>query len=108
MRKIIYQSEFLDIDYGIRNTLFNFIRRVEMELVEEEFDHFHFKIDIVEDSTLLLYLLYRNVEDERILTWHIYLQECLGKFFEKSKVSLKDLKICVIVECNDLWKKAEG
>lgn len=106
MRQIIYdQSKFLDIDYEIRKTLVNFIRWVEMELVEEEFDYFHFKIDIVKDDTILLYLIYRNAEDERVLTWHIYLQECLGDFFKKSKIDLGDLKIVVIIECEDLWNK---
>ena len=107
MRQVIYEQEkFLKVDYDIRKTLFDFIRWAEMDLNEEDFKKFWFKIDIVEDNTLLLYLLYEPNEDERILTWHIYLQEELNKFFKE--VDLGDLKISLIVECNDLWKKAEG
>jgi hypothetical protein len=102
MRQIIYDQNFLKIDYDIRKVLFEFCRWTEIELVEEEFDHFWFKIKIV-DGTILLYLLYRNVEDERILTWHIYLQEELNKFFKE--VDLGDLEIVIIVECADLWNK---
>lgn len=105
MRQIIYnQEDFLKIDYEIRKSLFDFIRWAELDLVEEEFDHFWFRIDIIKDDVILLYVLYRNAEDERILTWHIYLQECLEKFIKESGVDLGDLKILVIVESNDLWE----
>lgn len=107
MRKIIYQSEFLDLNYEIRKMLFEFCRWVEMELVEEEFDYFHFRIDLVENNTILLYLLYRNAEDERILTWHIYIQGRLNAFVTESKIDLGDLKIVLIVECENLWNEAE-
>lgn len=105
MRKIIYQNEFLEIDYDIRRMLFNFCRCVEMDLVDEDFDHFWFEIKLVDNNILLLYLLYRNTEDERILTWHIYLQERLGKFVRESGVDLGDLKIAIIVECENLWNE---
>lgn len=104
MRQIIYdQEEFLKVDYDIRKTIFDYVRWAEIELVNEDFKKFWFKIDIVKDDTILLYLLYEPEEDERILTWHIYLQECLGDFIKESGADLGDFKILVIVEASDLW-----
>ena len=106
MRQVIYdQEEFLKLDYDIRKVIFEFIRCAEMDLVDEEFDHFWFRIDTIEDDTILLYLLYEPDEDERILTWHIYLQERLNKFIEDCEVDLGDFKIVFIIECYDLWNK---
>lgn len=106
MRRVIYnQEDFSKIDYYIRKAIFEFIRCAEMNLVDEDFDHFWFKIDLVDDNMLLVYLLYKPIEDERILTWHIYLQTRLNEFIEESEVDLGDLKIAFIVECEDLWNK---
>lgn len=74
-----------------------------MELVEEDFDYFHFEIKFVDNNMLLVYLLYKPIEDERILTWHIYLQTRLNEFIKESGIDLGDLKIVLIVEANDLW-----
>lgn len=104
MRQVIYdQEKFSKIDYGIRKAIFHFIRWAEIDLTDEDFDQFWFRLKFVEDDVLLLYLMYKPEEDERILTWHIYLQTKLNEVFKDRGVDLEDLKVLLIVESYDLW-----
>ena len=104
MRQVIYdQEKFSRVDYDIRKAIFTFLEWAERDLVDEDFDDFWFRMKFVDDDVILLYLMYKPEEDERILTWHIYLQSRLNEVFKHRGVDLGDLQVLVVVESYDLW-----
>ena len=104
---MLYTSK-IKFDNRITKGLERFVRIAHRELSDAGFYSFWFNIK-VKNNSICVYMYYDlDPEDsEKILSWHIYLQEKLDECIKGIDLKKYD-SVVFIMESDDLWSDKDG